>query len=55
MGIVKKVRNAMVQFESEEHWREFLARVDENAPAEEQQRVIDELDRKYRPARWQDD
>lgn len=54
MGIVKKVRNAMVPFENEEHWREFLDRVDEDAPNEEQERIIDELDRKYRPACWQD-
>lgn len=51
MEIVKRVRNWFVIFESQEHADEFMA-IDDTLPPEEQQRTIDELDQKYRPAKW---
>lgn len=53
MDITKRIRNAVTPFENEKHAREVMA-IDETLPAEEQDRLIEELDRKYRPARWQE-
>lgn len=53
MDIIKRVRNAVTPFENDDHMREVMA-IDESLPIEEQERLVEDLDRKYRPARWQD-
>lgn len=53
MGIIKRARNALTPFESEEHAREVME-IDEDLPTEEQERLLTEINDRHRGPRWRD-